>query len=288
MCRPGPKIRRAFTLVELLVVIAIIAILIGLLIPAVQKVREAAARTQCQANMSNLGKAVTNYYTTYRVLPPLFGTANGRNSTVFYHMLPFLEEKGVYDVGATGDPSGLKVPVYNCQSDASGNRFGIDPNTGKGIGNYCGNYLVFGAPLTPNPFFGAKRVPEDIPDGSSKTIFFAEKYAQCNGPAGTGGSQWATPPSLNPSVNFAATLAYSPAAAPIGFYDVVFQQEVDYRTACDPYRAQSPHSSGINVCMGDGSVRSVSPGISPGTWRAAMTPGPIPPGGPSDVLGADW
>jgi prepilin-type N-terminal cleavage/methylation domain-containing protein/prepilin-type processing-associated H-X9-DG protein len=146
--------RSGFTLIELLVVIAIIAILIALLVPAVQKVRAAAARTQCVNNLKQLGLAALNYESAYKALPPGSGDlAPGAGSapSILVLLLPYLEQGNLYNLfnlsvdinSSAGDAAARDqdVHVFMCPADPSVATI-TDPGGGTGApgrSNYLGN-----------------------------------------------------------------------------------------------------------------------------------------------------
>jgi len=304
--QPGALGRRpGFTLVELLVVIAIIGVLIALLLPAVQQVRAAAARTQCANNLKQLGIAIHSLHDVNEVLPPLAApnavlpiTVDGPYKgavgfTVFHWLLPYIEQDNVYKalIPAATDYSGLQyfrvIPTYLCPSDPSSLAGKSQTTYGSaeywGAGDYGANYYVFGNPNA-RSVQGANRIPASFPDGISNTIFFAEMYATC-GMSGDltfmYGSLWADSNDIWRAAFCTNTIYKDPAVA--GYPPCYkFQVQPDWANHCDSSRPQSPHAGGINVGLGDGSVRFVSAGITDKTWAMACDP---QDGG---VLDSDW
>src|SRR5262249_1855666 len=148
------KPRPGFTLIELLVVIAIIGVLLALLLPAVQRVREAANRTQCQNNLHQLGLALHNAHDTYGRLPPGLAWYPVPNSGPYglfpFHLLPFLEQDPLYKSSyANGFYSARhnnlyarSIKTFICPSDPSVGRDGVvtdNQNVTWGAGCYAGN-----------------------------------------------------------------------------------------------------------------------------------------------------
>jgi type II secretory pathway pseudopilin PulG len=273
-------------------VIAIIAILIGLLVPAVQKVRESAARLQSANNLKQLTLAAHNYEGTVRKLPGNAETlpSSGLRVSCHWLLLPFLEQDNLQKVAGPTNAAYLAnaktiVPTFLAPLDVSLPSHLMTINgVDWAASNYAANHTIFGYPgngtswagFANNSFDNYGRRIDRITDGASNTVMFGERYAKCS----SGGSLWAyrntDPAPTGPNFPGWARMSFFPAnwtsnnqSTP---FTAVPPQIRPTVANCSPYNLQAFTQAGCQVSMCDGSVRTVPGSISSTVWFAAIWP----------------
>ncbi|MBA4188566.1 MAG: prepilin-type cleavage/methylation domain-containing protein [Planctomycetaceae bacterium] len=288
--KPTVSRSRGFTLIELLVVIAIIAILIGLLLPAVQKVREAAARMKCSNNLKQIALALHSHHDAYSNLPPGQWNTNGANVTYYNrgcwvpHVWSFMEQDSAFrdyktymDAGGSADsyPNAKRVFTgFVCPSDPFGGKIvtaASFPNQG-----FHGNYVACAATTVFNPagdstgtkrdgimYAQSKTRFADVTDGLSNTLLLSElnvvadttshdiRGRYFNSYDGNCLFSTLNPPNTNVA-DVDVNCINVPGRAPC---TVSGSNSVQH--------ARSSHTGGVNATLGDGSVRFIPNGVDP-------------------------
>ncbi len=267
--------RSGFTLVELLVVIAIIGILIALLLPAVQAAREAARRAQCINNMAQIGIALQNYEGAREALPPgstnptgpILNEPRGYHVSWLVHLLPYMEEqttyrhidlsKSVYDP-VNAPVAQVRIATFTCPTDGSS-------VPGPPQSNYAGCHNDVETPIdvTNNGvlFLNSGIRSVDIPDGRTYTLFVGEKLQESGDLGWMSGTRATLRNAGGGLVNNVGVWAPSEnVEKAAGKADKPSAKDVDPRLAVGEFG--SYHPGGINILLGDGSVRYLSVNVS--------------------------
>jgi prepilin-type N-terminal cleavage/methylation domain-containing protein len=304
---PSHSRRRGFTLIELLVIIAIIGILIGLLLPAVQKVREAANRMKCGNNLKQIGLALHGYHDSYGTFPwgTNWNTSTGARNSWTSYLLPFIEQDALqrtinFNVGlagtnwetVNGPAYRTHIKTYECPSDTVG-QYIHDDGTLWARSSYVGAFSPNGTMIDPNagyspdtcntnasnnPSVGTGKIAlfnfnvtrgiRDVTDGTSNTVAVSETITGADGSHDARGIWW-----------YEWGAQYSHIRAPNSpLADEVWGGQCDSAKApctmtspcwsTEKYVARSLHTGGVNAVLVDGSVHFFANNIDLATWQA--------------------
>ncbi len=250
--KPSLLRRRGFTLIELLVVIAIIAVLIGLLLPAVQKVRESAARTQCQNNLHQMSLAMLSYHDANRGFPPAFAKPSNYGWAVW--ILPFAEQNPVYQalnptettLSVNADTT-IPLAMYVCPSDFASV---INPFfSGYAKSNYAVSEQVSDG--------GSNISILTIIDGTSNTFMIGERDT-----VHQVGAVWAGRDTATPGASVASVIGRPTWPLNTPYAGGLPCCEGDTATDCTRFAWSSAHAGGgANFAFCDGSVHFLRVGI---------------------------
>jgi prepilin-type N-terminal cleavage/methylation domain-containing protein len=283
--------RTGFTMIELVVVIGIIAILIALLIPAVMKVREAAARAQSMNNVKQINLAIHHYAEVHdQKLPTIDGNQGkpDQHEPFFFGLLPYLEQGWVASYLNERNELPSRIRMFHSPADPTLNSEGLS----AGVASYAANAQVFS---------GSPRMTSTFGDGTSNTITIAEHYAWFCGGVPQGAQFAWTISSMqsgfqvrratfadggplldyqNPGDVYPVTHGLPPVS--LGNFPESTFQVAPTIQRCDRSVPQTPHRSGMVTGIADGSVRILGPSMSATTFWGAVTPAS------GEILGNDW
>jgi len=265
--KPNLLAPRGFTLVELLVVVAILGILIGMLLPAVQHVREAARRTQCLNNVAQIGLGLHNFEYTYEHFPagvidakgPVLNVPQGQHVSFFVQLLPYIEQRGIFDrfdqkagtYAAVNAPAReMSVPCFTCPSVGSAFNASQSAAIAGYVGCHHGSEVPIDADNNGMLYLNSRVTFEDIYDGSSNTLLVGEAVKDDSTDLGWASGTRASLRNASEIVGVTDLFASPPLA--------------NVPTANDFVGGFStPHSGSANFVMASGAVHSLSIDIDP-------------------------